>query len=88
MRYSQVVDPARVKRSYRFVSRQPSQAPALICERCGKSYRAGKHWKTRPSRYCGTPCRMDALQAIPRKKHLVSARQVTRKGYVRIWIWT
>src|SRR5258708_6280759 len=87
MRYGQVVDPARVKRPYRFISRQPSQAPALTCEQCGKSYQAGKHWKTRPSRFCSNACRMNALQAIPRKRVLASARQTTRKGYVRIRVW-
>lgn len=87
MRYGQVVDPAPVRRPYRFVNRQPSQVPALTCEGCGSQYTPGAHWKTRPSRYCSNACRMDALQAVPRKRLPVSTPQVTRKGYVRIWIW-
>ena len=85
MRYTQVVDPARVKRPYRMINRQPSQRPTLTCEICCTSFEAGPGWKSRPSRYCSNTCRLTALNALPKWNVGHQTPQLSPKGYVRVW---
>lgn len=76
---------APAKRSYRFITRKPADPPMRTCGACRTTFQDGPHWRGRPRQYCSNPCRLAALNALPRPdKMRLTGRHVTPKGYVRV----
>ena len=63
-----------------------STTPKIKCKKCKTEFKAGPHWRTRPSKYCSNACRMSALNDLPKWNKGMQSRRLNAKGYVRILV--
>lgn len=46
--------------------------PNFDCIRCGKEFKGGSHWKTRPPKHCSRECRVETSKKIGHFKYMAS----------------
>lgn len=78
----------RCDSQHRSIIRTVYQPVSQTCEHCGQEFTHEGWHADRKRRFCSNPCRMAALNALPRQRlEGFHSANITPKGYVRGWVW-